>query len=318
MPEGMPTMLDLALQRGNDVQVGLIEEAILTQPELRLIPMRQITGTAYKTLIRTGYPIAQFRHLNEGVARSKSTFENRTVECFVLDSQIAADKALADVWEPGGAASYQMIEAAGVLEAVLRRVGKQTYYGNSAEAVTAGHGDAKGFPGFLDAYDAANYEVDVEGTEGCTSVWGVRLGLKDVHFVSGGNTLPDVLPEWRVQSINLDNNKAFTAYVNSLMGWIGMQVGARHSLVRIANLSDQEGKGLTDELGEQAIEKLPSGIVPDFFFCNRRSRRQLRNSRQAVAAAGGLLPNSVPMPTDLAGIPLIVTDSIINGEETFA
>jgi hypothetical protein len=311
-------MLDLALQRNNDVQVGLIEESILTQPEMRIFPMRQIKSTAYKTLVRTGFPIAQFRHLNEGVARSKSTFENRLTECFILDTQIAADKALADVWEPGGAASYQMIEAQGVMEAVMRRIGKQVYYGNSAEAVAAGHGDQKGFPGFLDAYDAANYEVDATGTTGCTSVWGVRIGLKDVHFVSGGDTLPNVLPEWRIQTVNLDDNTAFTAYVNSLMGWIGMQVGARYSLVRIANLSEQADKGLTDELGEQAIEKLPSGIVPDYFLCNRRSRRQLRNSRQAVAATGGFQPNSVPMPTDLAGIPLIVTDSIINGEETFA
>jgi hypothetical protein len=68
-------------------------------------------------LVRTGYPTAQFRNANEGVPRSKSSFENRLVECFIIDSQVAADKALADVWEPGGAAAYQMIEGAGVLEA---------------------------------------------------------------------------------------------------------------------------------------------------------------------------------------------------------
>lgn len=33
---GMPTILDLAKQKGNDVTVGLIEESILVNPEVGL------------------------------------------------------------------------------------------------------------------------------------------------------------------------------------------------------------------------------------------------------------------------------------------
>lgn len=311
---GMPTLLDLAKQRGNDVQVGLIEESIQVNPELRLIGMRPISGTSYKTLIRTGYPVAQFRFANEGVPRSKSTFENRITECFILDSQIAADKAVADVWEPGGVGAYQMIEAGGVMEAVFRRVGRQVYYGNSDVSVAAGLGDAKGFPGFVDAYDVAAHEVDATGTTAKSSVWAVKLGIKDVHFVSGGGGLPNILPEWRTQTVQVEDNAAFTAYVNSLMGWIGMQVGSLHSLVRIKNLGTDTNKGLTDSLGYSALELFPTGVVPDFFLMNRRSVKQLRESRQAIVAVGGGLPNSVPQPTELAGIPIVVTDNISNAE----
>lgn len=309
-------MLDLAKQKGNDVTVGLIEESILVNPEVRIFPARQITGTSYKTLIRTGYPTARFRRVNEGVPRSKSTFENRTVECFIIDNQVAADKALADVWEPGGAASYQMIESAGVLEATHRRVAKSIYYGNSPAAVTAGLGDALGFPGFVDAYDNAAHEVDATGTTALTSVWAVKLGIKDVHLIAGGNTTLDLLPEWRIQTVYDADNNGFTAYVNSLMGWTGMQVGSLHSLVRIKNIGTDTNKGMTDSLGQQAIELFPSGVMPDFFIMNRRSRRQLQNSRQAVAVNGGRTANEVPLPTDIEGVPLLITDALSNAEGT--
>ncbi len=310
---GMPTILDLAKQRGNDIIVGLIEESIQTNPEMRIFPARTIKGTAYKTLIRTGYPTAGFRNANEGVPRTKSTFENRLAECFIIDSQVAADKALADVWEPGGAAAYQMIESEGVLEATQRRVSKSIYYGNSAAAVVAGLGDAKGFPGLIDAYDNAAHEVDATGTTAVTSVWAVKLGIRDIHIITGGDTVLDLMPDWRIETVYDANNNPFTAYCNSLMGWVGMQVGSVNSVVRIKNIGTDDGKGMTDALGQQALELFPSGVSPDFFIMNRRSRRQLHGSRTPTGN-NPLTPNQVPLPTDIEGVPILVTDAISNNE----
>jgi hypothetical protein len=314
---GMPTMLDLALQRGNDQIVGLIEESIRVNPEIGVFPARVISGTSYKTLVRTGFPTVKFRGANEGNPRSKSTFEQRNTECFIIDAQVAADKMVADAWEPGGAAAYQMIEAQGVVEGSHRTVASQIYYGNSAAAVAAGLGDPKGFPGFIDSYDEVAHEVDATGTTALTSVWAVKLGVKDVHLIGGGNKVLDfAMEEWRIQSVQVEDNAAFTAYVNALNGWIGMQVGSIHSLVRIKKIGTDNGKGMTDSLGQKAIELFPSGVVPDYFIMNRRSRRQLHESRQAVAVNGGFTPNSVPMPTSIEGIPLIITDALSNNEGT--
>lgn len=313
---GMPTILDLTKTRGNDQQVGLIEESIMVNPEMRIFPMRTISGTAYKTLIRTGYPTAQFRSANEGVPRSKSTFENRVVECFILDSQIAADKMIADAWEPGGAAAYQLIEAQGVMEAQMRRVARSIYYGNSQVAVTGGLGDAKGFPGFIDAYDMTNFEVDATDNTACTSVWAIKLGLKDIHMIGGGNNTIDILPEWRIQSVQVETNAQFTAYVNALTGWLGMQVGSVHSMVRCKNIGTTALKGMTDTLGATMLEKFPTGIMPDYFVMNRRSRRQLWQARVNQAVGSGFTANSVPLPTDIEGVPLLITDAIVNNEET--
>lgn len=312
---GMPNLLDLAKQRGNDVIVGLIEESILVNPEIGVFPARTIGGTSYKTLVRTGYPTAQFRSANEGTPRSKSSFENRVVETYIIDSQVGADKAVADAWEPGGAPAYQMIEAAGVLEGVHRRIAKSIYYGNSPASVTAGLGDAKGFPGFIDCYDnTAAHEIDATGSTAKTSVWAVKLGIKDVHMIEGGNSTLSLLPEWRIQSLLDSNNNPFTAYVNSLMGWLGMQVGSVNSLIRIKNIGTDTGKGFTDALGQAALELFPTGVFPDYFICNRRSRRQLTQSRQPLAT--GALPTNVivPLATEIEGVPLLVTDAISNNE----
>jgi hypothetical protein len=309
----MPTMLDVAKTYGNDAVVGLIEENIQINPEMRVFPARSIKGTSYKTLIRTGYPTANFRRANEGAARSKSTFENRLTECFIIDSPIACDKQVADAWD-GGAAQYQAIESSGVLEAVMRRVSKSIYYGNSATAVSLGYGDAKGFPGFVDAYDPVDHQVDATGTTEKTSVWAVRLGIKDIHLILGGGTVLQMLDQWRIETVYDSGNNPFTAYTNNLAGWVGLNIGSVHSLVRIKNIGTDAGKGMTDTLGQRAIEKFPAGIVPDFFIMNRRSRRQLHESRQAVATNGGRTANEVPLPTEIEGIPILVTDAIGNNE----
>lgn len=309
-------MLDLAKTHGNDVIVGLIEESIQNNPEVGLFPARPISGTSYKTQIRVGYPTAAFRNANEGADRSKSAFENRLVEAFIIDCPIAADKAVADTWEPGGAAGYQIVEASAALEAVHRRTAKSVYYGNSTAAVTAGLGDAKGFPGFIDAYDnTSSHEVDATDDTALTSVWAVKLGIKDVHFVlGGGQNVLNLLPEWRVETALDSNSKPFTAYCNSLMGWLGMQVGSVNSLVRIKNIGTTTNKGMTDALAQSALELFPSGTKPDYFIMNRRSRKQLRQSRIAVAVGAGFSANSIPTPTEIDGIPIITTDALSNNE----
>lgn len=322
MPQGMPTLLDAAVLRNDPVVEGLIEENQLLVPEFQLFPVRELgVGiTAYHTMVRTGIPDAHFRNINEGVPRSKSAFEKRLAECFVIDSPVAADSALADQW-PGGRAAYQTIEASGVFEGTMRRIAKQTYYGNSAAAVAKGLGEKKGFPGLIDAYDTGE-EIDAGGAVGAnrTSVWAVKLGIKDVHFTLGGGTVIALPPDWRKETMYDENNNPFTAYVNNLQGWIGLQVGSENSVRRIRNLTDEvdvDGvltHGMNDTLGQEALESFPSGVVPDFFLMTRRSRRQLRVSRQAVVAVIGKSVGDVPIPTDIEGIPIVITEAISNDE----
>ena len=306
-------LLDIAKLNGTDAVVGLIEEVLTSAPEARLFPMRTITGTTYKTCVRTGLPSTGFRNANEGFASSKSTFRQDIVQAYIFGGTIKLDKAVAEADERG-IERIKGLEAAGVMKSALIELGKQIWYG-----VTE---DAKGFPG-LKAFTtaASSMTLDATGTSAGTasSAYLVKFGEQDVTLL-GGNGNAFGLGEWFEQML-LDSGGSnyYRALCNSLEGWIGMQTGNIYSVARIYNLTAETGKGLTDALIATALDLFPVGQVPSAIFCTRRSRAQLRVSQTATTAYGGMsrrLANgedmSVPNPTQSHGIPLYVTDSILN------
>jgi len=306
----MPNILDIAKANGNDAVVGLIDEAIRTHPELTLGFARPIKGLNYRTLIRTGVPMGgAFRNANQGVAAVKGTYENRLVECFIFNKRWECDKAVADRFEDG-AEAYIALEASGIVEGGMQDVAKQFYYGRNAT-----FGNAAGFPGLLDAYDATNMVVDAGGTTDrvASSVWLVKFGPKDTAWVWGNNGAME-MGDAREESITPDPTNAptarLTAYVQELLAYPGLQVGSLYSVVRIKKLTTDADKGLTDDLIYQALSKFPAGVVPDVILCTRRSLEQLRTSRTATNQTGA----PAPLPTEVGGIPVKVTDAISNTE----
>ena len=134
----VPTLLDIAKL---DAGIGypLIEEAVKMAPELTVVPADTMTGTTMELTVRTGLPSVRFRNANEGVPRSKSSYETRTFQTHILDHQIAVDAQIVDgARDPG-----RLLEnhASGVIEAAMQYIGSQFYYGTG--------NDSKGFPGLL-------------------------------------------------------------------------------------------------------------------------------------------------------------------------
>ena len=116
--------------------------------------------------------------------------------------------------------------------------------------------------------------------------------------------------EFRVESLADENGKKFPGYVADMSTWIGLQVVNLHSAARIKDIGTGVGKGMTDDLAFEALAKFPAGVAPSFCFMNRRSLEQLRKSQTKVTS-----PTGVPtLPDSVAGIPIVVTDSIVNGE----
>jgi hypothetical protein len=311
------TLLDIVKMNGSDASVGLIDECAKAVPEVTgktmlgtktlVIPgvgnARTIKGIQYKTLIRTGLPPVGFRHANEGTTPTKASYENRNVECFLMNPQWQADKAVADVHEDG----WQVVlalEAAAHVESAFQTLGKQFYYG--AQSI----GDAKGHPGLIDSIHA-DYTVDATGTTANTgsSVWGVKFGAQYVQWVWGNNgeLIPSDVKEQRVLDAG---GKPYTAYCQELMARPGLQVINYRGIGRIKNLTADSGKGLTDDLVADLLSKYPVGITPDVLFMTKRSRSQLQKSRTATNATGA----PAPMPEESHGIPIAVTESILNTE----
>ena len=307
------TLLDIAKSNGSDQVVGLIEESIAATPELKLFDSRTIKGTSFKTLIRTSLPSVSFRKVNAGVTPSKSTYANKLVEAFVLSSRLECDKALLAASEDGPE-MVKAREGSGVMEAALRTIGSQIFYGLGS--------DALGFPGLRAICDTA-MDIDATGSTASTgsTVWAVKFGPQYCQLVFGQGDAFSLSP-WRDETIYDADDKALPGEVADLMGWIGLQCVNKNAVARIRDLTADSGKGLTDALLSQLVNLFPSGIVPDAIFLSRRSRTQLQTARSAVASlqltgkkgdAGGSAIYA-PTPTDFEGIPLVMTDSIINTE----
>lgn len=327
------TLLDIAKLNGSDKVVGLVEENLTYAPELSVVPGRTIRGTSYKTVSRDTFPGVGFRAANGGFTYTKSTFLNRLHETFIFGGNIRADVAVMAAHEDGPEA-YKAIEASGVMKQAMISIGQQFFYGTSS-GVT---GASNGFPGlatFLTAFNTeltarniSNLVVDAGGTTASTgsSVYGVKFGEQGLQFIFGNN-LGLSMTDWFRQMVNDGTaGQDYLAEVSTLNAWIGLQAANPYCIGRLKDATADSGKGVTDSLLEDLLALYPVGYAPDYWFMTRRSRRQLQQSRSVILSSG--VPNvtnaspkqgngkdvSAPLPVEACGIPIIVTDSLLNTE----
>lgn len=304
------TMLDIAKSNGSDTTVGLIEENLNAAPEAAILPARQVTGTSFRTLVRSAYPDGAFRAANEGVEPVKSAYLNKFFETFYYDMQLEVDNAIASADEQGPEHSLTM-EADGAARGYLLDIGKQFYYG------TGTGGDSKGFPGCVQTVDST-LVVDATGTTDsvASSVYALVAAPKFFELIFGNNVVMTV-DQWRKQTVTR-SSKEMTAWKNSLEGWIGSAFYSKYALGRIKKLTTDSGKGLTDSLLADLFALFPVGVKPTHLFMSRRSRAQLQKSRTVTLFGQGTgrpnQPTIAPLPEDYDGVPIVVTDSILNTE----
>ena len=308
MPSNM-TLLDLQKLNGHDRVTGLIEENLNTAPEVTIIPSRTIAGTQYKTVVRTGLPTTGFRKGNDGADTSKSKFTERLVECFILDSPIEMDKAIADAYEDGPD-SLMSIEAAGVMQSSMLTIGSQTFYGTNASS--------DGFTGLQALVDAlGSVKVNATGSTANTgsSVYLINAGAQGVQYVYGRNS-PFTMTPTRIERITGQNGKKLDGYVSGLCAWVGLQCVNKNAIARIYNLTAQSGKQLTDALVLQAIAESPRSAGFTHVIMNSRSALQLALSRTITANEKGEARTGLvrELPTEVGGLPIIITDSIVSTE----
>ncbi len=304
-------LLDVAKLNGSDAVVGLIEEIVDVVPELDVFPARPITGTSYKTVTRTGLPTVGFRSANEGVTPSKSTFKDEIIEMYIIDGQIEMDKRVADADERGPA-HLQALEAVGVGIAAAIELASQIWYGLA--------NDNKGFPGVKSFCPFGGaYTIDAEGSmaNAASSVYSVKFGEKNATML-WGNNVTLTLGDWRTQQLTDAKGKKYTGFVNDLGGWTGLQLGNKYCAGRIANLTPEAGKTLTEDLIHDFLDLFPTAYKPDALFMSRRSMSQLRKSiapsitiksQSAATATKGTMAAKAQIE-ESTGVQIVVTDAI--------
>lgn len=313
MADAYFNLLDLAKKTGSDATVGLIEQNLLAYPEAQLFPARTISGTSFKTMLRTDYPAPGFRLVNEGTETLKGTYENKMVECAYLDGLLEIDEAQVQA-DSGDIADAMTLEASGLMKGTLRTLGRQLWYGTAQ--------DAKGFQG-ANQIVPSGLKVDATGTTANTgsSCYLVCFGSQAVQFIFGnGNVF--AMPDWTRQRVTRSSKHLF-AWVSNISGWTGAQWVNAYSVGKIYNLTEDSGKGLTDSLVADLIAKFPddADMSNAKLFCTRRSARELQKSRTPTSAANTSAARTAsgveiaaPWPTTSNGIPIVLTSSLTNTE----
>lgn len=268
-------------------------------------------GLTHKYLKRTGAASVGFRAESTGRENTKGTDTLVTVPLKLLDCSFAVDTSLADNYARG-AQAYLAREARYSLAQGLFQLEKQIWYG------TGTGGDSAGFSGLSqDANLNALADDMVIGAGGTTantgsSVWAMRtndMGA-DCQLVIGNQGQLSVGATVRQAIQDAANGGRFEGYFTPIQGHFTIQVGSKYSVGRIANLTEDSGKGLTDTLIAKLLAAFPANRRPNLMACSMRSLEQLRASRTATNATGA----PAPFPTEAFGVRLIPTDSILDTE----
>lgn len=295
---------DLSPQQVTDLSLGA--------PVLMSLPMEPSSnGTSHKYPKETGAPVVGFRAVNAGRDVDSSVDSVVSVDLKILDFSWWVDKALADAWRRG---KDNLVAREGFrhLKSAFFEYEKQIIYGTGNAAA--------GFAGLAQnaAFDAAAdaLVVNAGGTTVSTgsSVW-LYTARPDAMAAVMIEENPMELGETIVQDmIEAGTTKHFPVYYTPGTSWVGLQIGGAYDVVRIANLTEDSGKGLTDALIYTALGLFPGGRVPTHIGMNRRSLKQLRASRTATNATGA----PAPIPREVEGIPIVVTEAILSTETLLA
>lgn len=297
-----------------DLSNAEVTDLVQAVPFLNALPVEKSSnGETHKYSKETGAPVVGFRAPNVGRDEDSSADTIVTVTLKILDFSWSVDKAVADIWRKGGAAALIAREGLRHIKSALVAFEKQVIYGTTAL------GDSGGFTGMIQAATvdalADALTINAAGTTADTasSCWAVRIGPNDLTAVYNGDNPVD-LGETTVQRLTSSGSLTYPAYYTPGCTWLGMQVGSIYSMGRIVNLTEDSGKGLTDDLIASLLSEFPTGKFPTHLVMNRRSLKQLQDSRTATTTTGA----PAPFPQEAFGVPIIVCESIVNTEPLVA
>lgn len=310
MADAYESLADMLVINDSNLADLEVTDLLDDAPFLKMLAAEPASdGSKHKYTKETGAPVVGFRAPNAGIEHDVSSDTLVEIDLKYLDASTQVDVAIADIWKKGGPEAYVARKNYRSLKAAFSTAEKQIFYGTGNKA--------DGFTGLVDASTvdalADAMVINAGGTTADTasSVWLVRTNGDgtDVMAIAGDDG-KITMDESIKQQVEDGDGKHFFAYCTPIAAWLGLQIGSAYSVGRIVNLTEDAGKGLTDALIYKALEQFPASRQPNMIVMNRRSLRQLRDSRTATNTTGA----PAPRPTEVEGIPVMTTDSIISTE----
>lgn len=331
----MAKIIDLITKAGDvDVKKGIVEEVSKAVPEVEFFDADVIDGTTINTLARVTLPTVAFRNIGEPVSNSRSQFAERTATLKMLSGR--AEISEAEIAKnPLMTAEEQCVdEAVATMTAAAKTLAKQIWYGTNA--------DSKGFDGATALVDAAMVTKAGAGDSGNTntSVFFVCNGVKTacgIVFSKNSKLIGSDDIEFRKGDIQVKGKQSITVgdqtveidvitgvepgMIGDLTSYAAFLVSNKKQLARLANVTATTG--LTDDMLTDCIEAFAQandGKRPDAIFMSYNARKMLRKSRKLTLSikSGVNATVDAPTPTDIDGIPIIATNSIVDTEAKVA
>lgn len=282
----------------------MVDEVLAHAPLLARLPARAVASHNFTYTKKTANPVTGFRAINAGLENTAGSYERVQVDLAYYDASFAMDVAAAKVDERG-VDHILGIEAMAHLQSAMANIESNLLYGAAAG----------GFDGFADQANLNGLaDAQVIGAGGTTaataqSTWLIAEGAGDVEILWGEGGVISVSDRQMVR--NFPGTGSYWQYAHEIGAWCGLKIGRDQSVVRIANVTEDTGKGLTDDLISQAISLFPASLQPTVIVTGRRSLGQLQQSRTATNVTGA----PAPFPSEAFGVPIIVSD---NASETEA
>jgi len=290
----------------NDQNVADVEISDLLRdaPVLAAMPAVEASnGTLHKYNKLSTEPTVGFRSLNDGRDHDYTVRTTVTETLQILDASFDMDAA---IYNPELAA----MEGRSHLQSAFAKAERQIFYGTSA------NGDSAGFNGFYNSADlnalADEMVISAGGSSAGvqSSVYLIRAtpdatGVCSV-FGNGG----DISIGGAYQSMIEGASGRYDAWVVPIVAYMALQLGSKYSAARIANVET----ALDDDKIYEALSLFPASLQPTHICMNRTALKLLRASRTSTNATGA----PAPRPTEVEGIPIIVSDQIVQTEAVVA
>lgn len=310
-----PTLLDVANRFGPDGKVERnIAEVYSQMQEGLFTDMTFKEGnlpTGELVTIRTGYPEATWRRINEGVSQVKTQTQQVTETCGWLENRSEIDERLADL--NGNREDWRFTEDLGIMAGMTNQLATAVFYSNTKSDPEKIHGFAPRFGTYSSTAGSAGNQIIKAGGSGSdnTSIWLIGWGPLGAYGIYPKGSKAGISAEDKGKEKLFDSNsKAYYGYVTQYKWDVGLVVKDWGYVVRIANIDVSDltknaatGADLID-LMIQASEQLKgaNGVRP-VFYCNRTVRGFLR--RQLVNKSNVLLSME-----EVAGKKVLVFDDI--------
>lgn len=315
MAETYNTLAHLVRFNDRNVEDLGLSDLLQDAPLLAVMNARLATQeTVHKYIKETTASGAAFRAENVGLEKTHSVDTLVTETLKIIDASYHVDVALADGYR-GGRDAFLQVELERSMRTIFSTLERQVLNGTKAGDLG---GNAAGFTGLADVHaDLGTMCISAGGGEAAkqTSCYLIRHDDRNVSYILGrdGNFVVEEEPTIIQAYSDDDADLGYPALYVPVLGWGGFQRGGAYSSARIANIETNvmtATDAFTDDNIYAALSLFPSGRQPNAIVMNRDALRLLRQSRTATNATGA----PAPRPTEVEGLPIIVTDSIKSTE----